>query len=186
VQLVFDIDGDRPTLSIDAHENDVNAVCWADEASKHVLCSASDDGYVKVWDRRSLSSGKPSGVLVGHTEGITSVSAKGWFDPLFVRAALPGPASDFGTDTVHFAGDGRYILSNGKDQSCRLWDLRSMASSSVCDAVPDAAEKWGTGFDYRQEIYAKPRYQKAAGDCSVMVSQVYIPSSGPGRMLIVA
>ena len=44
-----------------------------------------------------------------------------------------------------------------------------MASSSVCDQIPDAAEKWGTGFDYRQEIYTKPRFQKAAGDCSVMV-----------------
>ena len=127
---MFDIDGDQPTLSIDAHENDVNAVCWADEASKHVLCSASDDGYVKVWDRRSLSSGKPSGVLVGHTEGITSVSAKGEF--LFARIKSPSPTLTILPASL-LLGDGRYILSNGKDQSVRLWDLRSMASSSVCD-----------------------------------------------------
>lgn len=67
-------------------------------------------------------------------------------------------------------GDGRYILSNGKDQSCRLWDLRSMASSSVCDNVPDAADRFGTNYDYRNGVYPKPRYQKAPGDCSVMVS----------------
>lgn len=74
---VYDLEKNAPTLMIDAHEDDVNSVCWADKQSKHILCSASDDGYVKIWDRRSLSSGKPSGVLVGHTEGITTVDAKG-------------------------------------------------------------------------------------------------------------
>jgi len=72
-------------------------------------------------DRRSLgSSPKPSGVLIGHTEGITYVSAK---------------------------GDGRYIISNGKDQALRLWDLRKMRSSAEFDKV--ATDYYGTNFDYR-------------------------------------
>lgn len=49
VSLVYDLEKNAPTLSIDAHREDTNSVCWADKASKHILCSASDDGYVKIW-----------------------------------------------------------------------------------------------------------------------------------------
>lgn len=76
-----------------------------------MLVSASDDTSLKIWDRRSLgSSQKPSGVLIGHTEGITYVSAK---------------------------GDGRYVVSNGKDQTARLWDLRYMRSNHDWETVAD-------------------------------------------------
>lgn len=73
-------------------------------------------------DRRSLgSSPKPSGVLIGHTEGITYVSAK---------------------------GDGRYVISNGKDQVCRLWDLRKMRSNLEFEQVEH--KHYGIPhFDYR-------------------------------------
>lgn len=47
--VVYDLEKNAPTLSIDAHREDTNSVCWADKASKHILCSASDDGYVKIW-----------------------------------------------------------------------------------------------------------------------------------------
>ncbi len=73
-------------------------------------------------DRRSLgASPKPSGVLIGHTEGITYVSAK---------------------------GDGRYVISNGKDQSVRLWDLRKLRSPADYSKI--ANKSYGIpGFDYR-------------------------------------
>ncbi len=73
-------------------------------------------------DRRSLgSSPKPSGVLIGHTEGLTYVSAK---------------------------GDGRYVISNGKDQAMRLWDLRKMCSNNDFESVKD--DSYGIhNFDYR-------------------------------------
>jgi DDB1- and CUL4-associated factor 11 len=45
---------------------------------------------------------RPEGALVGHTEGVTHVSAR---------------------------GDGRHILSNGKDSTLRVWDVRKMRSS---------------------------------------------------------
>jgi len=75
-------------------------------------------------DRRSLgASRRPSGVLVGHTEGITYVSAK---------------------------GDGRYIISNGKDQATRLWDLRKMRSSAEFDEIQRDRNVYGIPeFDYR-------------------------------------
>jgi len=49
LHAVYDLEKNAPTLSIDAHREDTNSVCWADKASKHILCSASDDGYVKIW-----------------------------------------------------------------------------------------------------------------------------------------
>jgi WD40 repeat protein len=68
----------------------VNAVCFADESSTNILVSGSDDGYVKVWDRRSLSSSTPSGILVGATEGITYTSPKGDGRYVVVNFERPG------------------------------------------------------------------------------------------------
>jgi WD repeat-containing protein 23 len=54
----------------------------------------------QVWDRRALGrSSRPAGVLSGHTEGLTHLDAK---------------------------GDGRYLLSNAKDQTARIWDIRKV------------------------------------------------------------
>ncbi len=66
--FVYDMESRRTVLRVEGHEDDVNAVCFADESNSNVLLSGSDDGLVKVWDRRSLSGQRPSGTLVGHTE----------------------------------------------------------------------------------------------------------------------
>ena len=73
-------------------------------------------------DRRSLGSSQtPSGVLIGHTEGITNVSAK---------------------------GDGRFVISNGKDQALRLWDLRKMRTNAEYEAITN--QDYGIPrYDYR-------------------------------------
>lgn len=79
--------------------------------------------FVKVWDRRSLSGERASGTLVGHTEGITFVAPK---------------------------GDGRYCLSNGKDQAMKLWDLRNMVSDESFDKLKLHQVEYGIpGWDYR-------------------------------------
>lgn len=138
---VYDLLADKRTVKIKAHEDDINSCCWADTASGNILISASDDSFLKVWyavfpvhelpfllltryarDRRSLGdSQKPSGVLIGHTEGITYVSAK---------------------------GDGRYVISNGKDQNLRLWDLRMMRSNADYEQL--SHKSYGIPhFDYR-------------------------------------
>lgn len=44
-----------------------------------------------------MADGREVGVFTGHLEGITYVDSK---------------------------GDGRYVLSNGKDQTMKLWDIR--------------------------------------------------------------
>lgn len=87
------------------------------------------DETAALRDRRSLgTTQKPSGVLVGHTEGITYVSSK---------------------------GDGRYVISNGKDQALRLWDLRRMRSSEDFDAIGDNHYRI-PGYDYRCARFAFP------------------------------
>ncbi|KAJ6541801.1 WD40-repeat-containing domain protein [Mycena capillaripes] len=138
--FVYDLLANRRSVKIEAHTDDVNSCCWADTASGNVLVSASDDTFLKVWDRRSLGvSQKPSGVLIGHTEGITYVSAK---------------------------GDGRYVISNGKDQKLRLWDLRKMRTNQDLEAVQN--HDYGTNYDYRYPHYPRPRYPAHPKDCSVM------------------
>ncbi|BEI99065.1 hypothetical protein CcaverHIS631_0401080 [Cutaneotrichosporon cavernicola] len=140
--MVYDIAAERRTLRVMGHADDVNAVCFADQSSTNILVSGSDDGYVKVWDRRSLSSNIPSGVLAGATEGITYASPK---------------------------GDGRYIVANSKDQAARLYDLRKMRSWHEFDNEPDAVSSYGQShFDYRGDRYLKPERLAHPRDCSVM------------------
>ncbi|WWD22662.1 hypothetical protein CI109_107155 [Kwoniella shandongensis] len=140
--MVYDIEAQQRSLSVSGHADDVNAVCFADESSTNILVSGSDDGYVKVWDRRSLSSSTPSGILVGATEGITYTSPK---------------------------GDGRYIVVNSKDQAARLYDLRKMRSHSEFESEPDAVARYGqSSFDYRHMRYPPPKRLAHPKDCSVM------------------
>ena len=62
---------------IDAHQDDANAVTFADESSQ-IIFSGGDDGICKVWDRRSLSEThcNPVGILAGHKDGITFIDTK--------------------------------------------------------------------------------------------------------------
>ncbi|KAF9357089.1 hypothetical protein BGX26_004263 [Mortierella sp. AD094] len=130
--------------SVKAHRDDVNSVCFAEPTSSQVVFSGSDDHLIKVWDRRSMSGGGhsvPSGILVGHAEGITYVTSK---------------------------GDSRYLASNGKDQKMLLWDLRMMHSKRDFEALPRPRM---TNFDYRSNEYHGSKSDKVAGDCSVMTFQ---------------
>ena len=71
----------HPSLSshtqIDAHQDDANAVTFADESSQ-LIFSGGDDGICKVWDRRTLSEThcNPVGILAGHKDGITFIDTK--------------------------------------------------------------------------------------------------------------
>jgi len=118
--VVYDVEMRKITLKLMGHTDDINAVCFADPLSTNLLFSGSDDSIVKVWDRRSMAGGRAAGCLVGHMEGITFVASK---------------------------GDGRYVISNGKDQTLKLWDIRKMMERSDFDALP--RKDYCSGFDYR-------------------------------------
>lgn len=131
--VVYDIERREPIHSVRGHRDDVNAVSFADKLSPHILYSGSDDCIIKVWDTRSIGDGREAAAFVGHVEGITYIDSK---------------------------GDGRYILSNGKDQSMKLWDLRMAMSTSRFEELdaskPTRTSGWGAPrrqYDYRVAKY---------------------------------
>eukprot|EP00002_Diphylleia_rotans_P008059 TRINITY_DN1776_c0_g1_i2.p1 TRINITY_DN1776_c0_g1~~TRINITY_DN1776_c0_g1_i2.p1 ORF type:complete len:506 (-),score=102.65 TRINITY_DN1776_c0_g1_i2:228-1745(-) len=117
---IYDLERQASVAQVNAHRDDVNSVCFS-SYSANMFFSGSDDCVCKVWDRRSLQSDKPQGHLVGHTEGITHVSSR---------------------------GDDTYLLSNGKDQQIKLWDVRMLTQT-----LPRIQS---TSFDYRWGNYARP------------------------------
>ncbi|XP_020114138.1 LEC14B homolog [Ananas comosus] len=131
---VYDLVANKLALCFPAHTADINVVTFADETG-HVLYSGSDDTLCKVWDRRCFRGEKPAGVLTGHTDGITFIDSR---------------------------GDGRYFISNCKDQTIKLWDNRKM--SSTCKYAMPKKYEW----DYRWMSYPpEARYYKHPHDQSL-------------------
>ncbi|XP_058121563.1 DDB1- and CUL4-associated factor 11 [Anopheles ziemanni] len=87
--------------------SDVNSVGFVDDSS-NIFFSGTDQGIIKLWDRRCTNEAHPEaiGKLIGHYDGVTYIDSR---------------------------NDGRYIISNSKDQSIKLWDLRQMAPQSIRD-----------------------------------------------------
>ncbi|KAK9470968.1 WD40-repeat-containing domain protein [Dipodascopsis tothii] len=135
---VCDIETKQILLNLEGHSDDVNAVCFGDEAG-NILFSGSDDHMVKVWDRRSMRNGQESGKLMGHVEGITYVDSK---------------------------RDGRYLISNGKDQVMKLWDIRKMYTPDTYSKLDH--NDYGSRFDYRRQTFPGIIGFSHPNDCSVM------------------
>ena len=141
--IVHDLVEDKTVMHVpQVHDDDINTVCWSDRQSSNIIYTGSDDSTIKVWDRRTLGrTNNPEGVLVGHREGLTHISSK---------------------------GDGVTLISNCKDQTLKLWDIRYMSSM---DSYRDFRQShdYTTGFDYRWSSYPLETYQKRlAADRSVM------------------
>lgn len=124
---IYDLETQRTVLRVRGHNDDVNAVAFADDTSNTIL-TGSDDNNIKLWDRRSLSSGnnRPAGVLIGHTQGLTHIDAR---------------------------GDGRYLISNSKDQTLKLWDLRKMCSQQEAVNITRTTRLPNLNWDYRWMEY---------------------------------
>jgi len=136
---IYDIERKRRILRVDAHENDINTVTFADDASD-IIFSGSDDCLCKVWDKRLLGQQQsPVGVFVGHAEGITHIASK---------------------------EDGRYLISNSKDQTIKLWDVRKMCDPNTAfNALPRTRRQW----DYRWEFHPKNVNKlRSTNDYSIM------------------
>ncbi|XP_048604961.1 LEC14B protein-like [Brassica napus] len=89
-----------------------------------------DDNLCKVWDRRCfIGRDKAAGVLVGHLEGVTFIDTR---------------------------GDGRYFISNGKDQTIKLWDIRKMSATpphAKCMEYPPESINLKHPFDQSVSTY---------------------------------
>ncbi|CAJ0948700.1 unnamed protein product, partial [Mesorhabditis belari] len=135
----IDVETKKTTLDLLAHEDDINAVCFG--ARNHLVFSAGDDGLCKVWDRRAMNeSTQAAGVFAGHRDGITSIDAR---------------------------SDDRYVITNSKDQTIKLWDLRCFAKQSGIRQTRTSvqSQRW----DYRWNQNPSFKVQELLpGDCSVM------------------
>ena len=137
--VVYDIESRQQVLATKGHDNDVNAVCFADKANSNILFSGSDDTTIKVWDRRSMGDSREAGAFIGHTEGVTYIDSK---------------------------GDGRYCLSNGKDQTMKLWDLRTMMTTAQFSRIDPV--DYTTNYDYRWGDYDEDDWKPHPHDNSVV------------------
>ncbi|XP_026093504.1 DDB1- and CUL4-associated factor 11-like [Carassius auratus] len=139
---VFDREQNKRTLKIDAHDDDVNAVAFADSSSQ-LLFSGSDDALCKVWDRRTLREDRPQpvGQLAGHRDGITF---------------------------IHSKGDARYLISNSKDQTIKLWDVRKFSSKEGLTASRQAVTQQNWDYRWQQVPQRALKKHKLTGDTSVM------------------
>ncbi|UMM12585.1 hypothetical protein L5515_001290 [Caenorhabditis briggsae] len=138
---VFDVEQRRRIRTIvNAHEDDVNSVCFADYGS-NLIYSAGDDGLVKVWDKRAWSDGDviPVGVFAGHRDGVTYVDSR---------------------------QDERYLLSNSKDQTIKVWDLRKFSCQGGVEATRACVQS--QHWDYRWQPAPPGLCQPVQGDTSVM------------------
>ena len=93
-----------------------------------------------------MGDSREAGVFIGHTEGLTYVDSK---------------------------GDGRYVLSNGKDQTMKLWDLRKMMSPEKASEINP--RKYTQGFDYRFMNYSPDQYRPHPHGTCFRISSTSIP-----------
>ncbi|CAF1415390.1 unnamed protein product [Adineta ricciae] len=139
---IYDLEKQKRTLRVQAHGDDINAVRFVDNSNSLVV-SGSDDNFVYIWDRRALkeSHPKPVGVFAGHTKGITF---------------------------IHSRMDTRYLISNSKDQSIKLWDMRRFSDESTIGKSHIIASNIDPRWDYRYDAYGpRPTQIDIPGDPSV-------------------
>lgn len=107
------------------HTEDVNTVTWDNKNLSNIIYSGSDDCMIYIWDRRTLGQEiKPVGVLIGHQEGVTHVTSQG--------------------DSIH-------LISNGKDQNMKYWDIRRAHEFAKINSMPPLNRQ--KNFDYRYIRY---------------------------------
>lgn len=148
----------------------MNAVAFADGSSQ-LLFSGSDDALCKVWDRRTLREDRPQpvGHLAGHRDGITFIHSKvrggAALTPSVhqLRSSLPVALLFLFENPLfcRFQGDARYLISNSKDQSIKLWDIRKFSPKEGLAASRQAVTQ--QNWDYRwQQV---PQRGVGGGDC---------------------
>ncbi|CAH0547742.1 unnamed protein product [Brassicogethes aeneus] len=146
---IYDREQHVQSLKISAHEYDVNSVVFADDSSK-IIYSGGDDGLVRVWDRRTMDDSRPQhvGCLAGHMDGVTHVDSR---------------------------RDGRHLISNSKDQSIKLWDVRKFSSETAAMSTIKTAQE--QTWDYRWHGVPKKLFgknNKIDGDTSIMTYREHV------------
>ena len=117
---VWDVGAQKVIRRFRHHLDDVNSVEYGDE-SGNLFFSGADDNLIFAYDLRT--KGEPLGAFVGHLSGLTYLDS---------------------------AKDGWWLLSNSKDQTAKLWDIRrSLVSFAAAKKERSSRDVPRIGFDYR-------------------------------------
>ncbi|KAF4550216.1 WD domain-containing protein 19 [Elsinoe fawcettii] len=161
VRLV-DLKSGASTHSLAGHGGAVMGVAWHPRR-EHLLLSGATDGAVRVWDiRRSASS---LGVLnMDDSIGIVGMANMG----VDYRKRERGKAHSALVNGVLWTESGDHIISNGHDDTVRVWDAASGANTLVnfgpslknahsSSLVPLVTPRQLTGKGRELLIYPNPR-----------------------------
>uniref|UniRef100_A0A1I8P427 Uncharacterized protein n=1 Tax=Stomoxys calcitrans TaxID=35570 RepID=A0A1I8P427_STOCA len=124
---------------------DINAVAYVNDLDPNVIVSGCNNGILKLWDLRCCGydyrPSKCQSTFLGHFDGVT------YIDP---------------------RKDGNYVLSNSRDQSIKIWDLRQPTPNSKVRKHPiTPLIEWDYRFSQVPREYYNPT-KALEGDVSVM------------------
>ncbi|XP_017866216.1 PREDICTED: DDB1- and CUL4-associated factor 11 [Drosophila arizonae] len=126
---------------------DVNAVSYINDNDPNVIIAGCDDGLLKVYDLRtsfrSRNLSKSVVSFIGHFDGITYIDSR---------------------------NDGYHVLSNSKDQSIKIWDMRkpsNLRNRSTARQHQLAMTTWDYRWDRVPREFYNPR-KALDGDSSIM------------------
>ncbi|KAM8711344.1 hypothetical protein ACLKA7_000480 [Drosophila subpalustris] len=139
----------RATEIIRTHRTpitDVNAVSYVHDKDPNMIIAGCDDGLLKVYDlrtsfrARNLSKSVMS--FIGHYDGITYIDSR---------------------------NDGYHVLTNSKDQSIKIWDLRQPSNlrNRGCARQAQLSTKWDYRWDRVPREFYNP-HKALDGDSSIM------------------
>ncbi|XP_065581901.1 DDB1- and CUL4-associated factor 11-like isoform X2 [Artemia franciscana] len=141
---IYDLEANQRKMQIHGHFDDINSIAFADDKSE-IFFSGSDDGLCKVWDRRLLdtSQSKPVGVFAGHKDGIAFVDSR---------------------------KDCRYLITNSKDQTIKLWDMRRFSSENAQTNTRKAvgSAQWDYRWEQLPVKFRRYPFSLLEGDTSIM------------------
>jgi WD repeat-containing protein 23 len=138
---IFDLNQHEISYRVEnAHNDDINTTCFESDESP-VIYSGSDDSSIKVWDKR-MGGNKVAGVLIGHREGITCISSQ---------------------------NDGIHLISNGKDQCLKYWDIRTMTTREQYIQFR-RTHRYHMQFNYMSRSYPLENYHKKLSEDSSILT----------------
>ncbi|KAF8339184.1 WD repeat-containing protein 61 [Cantharellus anzutake] len=123
---VFDVESKAVVHSFSSHATSVRSLSWS--ADSQLLCSASDDRRIVLYDTRSPSATSPN-----------ANSSTG------VVASFIGHAS--WVLSVDISPDGKLIASGSSDRNVKIWDLTSrQCVSTLSSSSEQSGEVWGVSW----------------------------------------